>query len=361
MSSVKRLAMHLRKFLLLYLVITILIGLAVGYFFSEFFTAHISTFKYVILALAIGTLYPSMIQLKGSKIGKEFRIKWREAIIGLLIMFLVSPLVAMGLAGEIGNRMVSIGYVAANSVPASSASIAYVLLAQGNIELATLLVILSLLIALVAAPFYVSSYAQNVHVNLPIALLAKSVMIALALPLVLGQITRYYLIERRARIAASDPTKKYRCKEALSDSEGRIVQCIEENISKRLKPILSVWTMLFLFALVFTLIAVKARLLVQKPMLVAYIFGAQLVVYSIVIVSLMISSKILRIRYADHMALAPVALTKNQSVAAAMAVMAIGPTAAIPASLIPAIQPVVAILYIYAAPVIKRILGEPGG
>ena len=58
------------------------------------------------------------------------------------------------------------------------------------------------------------------------------------------------------------------------------------------------------------------------------------------------------------MAAAFIALTKNQSVAATMTALATGPTAAIPAALIPAIQPAVAILYISVAHVIKRILGE---
>ncbi|GEM_PF-3932442 len=44
-----------------------------------------------------------------------------------------------------------------------------------------------------------------------------------------------------------------------------------------------------------------------------------------------------------------------------MTVLAIGPTAAIPAVLIPAIQPLIAILYISAAHIVKRMLEEKGG
>ena len=106
------------------------------------------------------------------------------------------------------------------------------------------------------------------------------------------------------------------------------------------------------------LIANKASLLISKPNLVLYILSAQIVVYAIVIISLLVASKALNIRYEDHMAAAFIALTKNQSVAATMTALATGPTAAIPAALIPAIQPAVAILYISASSIIKKALKD---
>jgi len=112
--------------------------------------------------------------------------------------------------------------------------------------------------------------------------------------------------------------------------------------------------MTFMLALIALLIANKARLLISKPSLVTYIISEQLGIYTIVILFLLATSKTLNIEHRDHMAAAFISLTKNQSVAAAMAVLAIGSTAAIPAALIPAIQPIVAILYVSAAPIIKN-------
>jgi len=347
MVSAARIAAHLSKYLIVYVVLVVLIALPIGYYNAYFFEVHKGIIKNVILSLAIGTILPSMIQLRSEKMGKELRSKPKEVIITAVIIFIITPLLAMLFANHIGHRIVSIGYIAANSVPASSASVAYVMLAGGNIELATVLVILSVLIALFAAPTYVALFAQSVHVRLPITVLAQSVMIALLFPLILGQIIRYCFIIRKAK----KPTQ-------TSSGDLGVRERLEDKIMKRIKPYLSIWTITFMLTLIGVLIANKARLLISKPSLALYIISAQLVIYATVILSVIVASKVLNIGYRDHMAMVFISLTKNESVAAAMAVLAIGPTAAIPAALIPAIQPLVAILYISVAHIIKRILRE---
>ena len=349
MVSAARIAAHLRKYLIAYVVLVVLIALSIGYYNAYFFEVHKGIIKNVILSLAIGTILPSMIQLRSEKMGKELRSKPKEVIITAVIIFIITPLLAMLFANHIGHRIVGIGYIAANSVPASSASVAYVMLAGGNIELATVLVILSVLIALFAAPTYVALFAQSVHVRLPITVLAQSVIIALLFPLILGQIIRYCFIIRKAK----KPTQTF-------SGDLGVRERLEDKIMKRIKPYLSIWTITFMLTLIGVLIANKARLLISKPSLALYIISAQLVIYATVILSVIVASKVLNIEYRDHMAMVFISLTKNESVAAAMAVLAIGPTAAIPAALIPAIQPLVAILYISVAYIIKRILREIG-
>ncbi|MCD6488532.1 MAG: arsenic resistance protein [Desulfurococcales archaeon] len=369
MVSVVRIASHLRRYLLLYVLLVIIIALPIGYYNADRFKAHEELVKNTILFLALGTLLPSMIQLRAEKIGGELRFKWRETLIALIIVFLIVPVIAIFFATYINDRTIGIGYIAANSVPASSASVAYVMLAEGNIELATVLVILSIIIALFAAPLYVGLYAQSVHINLPITVLAESVAIALLIPLILGQLIRYILIVRRARKLAVDKTVVFDCKEKAMKGIGakesysidkEVVKCLENKIMTRIKPVLSIWTITFMLTLVSLLIANKARLLISKPDLAIYIISAQLGIYTIIILSLLVASILLKMKYRDHMAAAFISLTKNESVAAAMAVLAIGPTAAIPAALIPAIQPVIAILYISSSPIIKRILKDMG-
>ena len=346
MVSAARIAAHLKKYLVFYVILAILIALPIGYYNASYFKAHKETIKNIILSLAIGTLLPSMIQLRSEKMGKELRFKLKETVVAMIIIFVITPLLAILFASHIGNKVIGIGYVAANSVPASSASVAYVMLAGGNIELATVLVILSILIALFAAPTYVALYAQSVHISLPVTVLVKSVMIALLFPLILGQIIRYCFITRKAK--------------KLAQASGERLEFTENKIMKKIKPYLSIWTVTFMLALIGVLIANKAKLLIQNPGLALYIISAQLIIYMTVIVSIIIASKALNIRYRDHMAMAFISLTKNESVAATMAVLAIGATAALPAALIPAIQPLVASLYISIANTIKRILGETG-
>lgn len=349
MASAARIAAHLKKYLIAYVILAILIALPIGYYNAGFFKAHKEIVKNAILVLAIGTLLPSMIQLRSEKMGGELRSKLKEAAVAITIIFVVTPLIAMVFAAHIGDKVIGIGYIAANSVPASSASVAYVMLAEGNIELATALVILSILIALFAAPAYIALYAQSVHVALPITALVKSVVIALLLPLVLGQAIRYCFIKRRAGEQAR-----------ASESSGGSVPSAEDRIMRRIKPYLSIWTVTFMLALIGVLIANKARLLISNPGLALYIISAQLVIYATVILSLIAASRALGIGYREHMAMTFISLTKNESVAATMAVLAIGPTAALPAALIPAIQPLVATLYISIAHTVRRVLGGRG-
>ncbi len=365
MKKLMKIANHLRKYLLAYVFFVIIIALPIGYYNTHYFETHRNIIKNAILFLAIGTLLPSMIQLRAKELGKEIRLKWKETIIALTIIFLVAPATAIFFANHISSKTIGIGYVAANSVPASSASVAYVMLAEGNIELATLLVFLSVIIALFASPLYVGLYAQSVHVSLPIIVLAKSVTIALLIPLILGQLIRYYFITMKARkiIMNSEEKKILQYQREIRKTtikEEKVLERLENNISKQLKPILSIWTIVFMLILISLLIANKANLLISKPELAAYIIFAQLCVYTIIILSVLIASILMKIRYKDHMAMAFISLTKNESVAAAMAVIAIGSTAAIPAALIPAIQPIVAILYISASPTIKKILRRYG-
>ncbi len=345
--------------------LTILLAIPIGYYEERLITMHKSLIRDVIITLAILTLLPSMIQLKSEKFGKELMNKKMETLVGLIIIFGVGPAVAILVAGLLPSKPASIGFVAANSVPASSASIAYVLLAEGNIEFATLLAIISILGALGAVPAYVGFYARTIQVKVPLSILGESVGLALLTPFILGQLIRYYLIKRRARKALKDEQVDLPCKrkdiagsslsEALSHVED-VLECIEGRIGKAIKPYLSIWTIIAMLVLIATLISAKAGMLINKPELAGEIIGFQIIVYIAIITSLIAATKLLHLSYEDHAAMAFISLTKNESVAAAVSVLAIGAAAAIPAALIPAIQPVMAILYLAALPTIKRLL-----
>jgi ACR3 family arsenite transporter len=371
-GSALRLAEHLRKYLLVYVVVVILLALPIGYYGGPFFRANKVLMKNVILSLAIITLFPSMIQLRADKFASELREKVRDTIVGLIFIFGVAPGLAMFLARFISDQQISIGFVAANSVPASSASIAYVLLAEANIEFATLLAVLSIIGALVAVPAYVGLYASSVSVSLPIDVLGESVALALLTPFILGQLVRYYAVKVRAKSVLRNPEIELPCKAIeVADPKGKLLgvedvmqrledalECIEGRISKKLKPYLSLTTMLSMLFLIGVLIANKAYLLIAKPQVALLTIGSQLIIYAVLITAIILTSKVIRQNYEDHMGLAFIAMTKNESVAAAVSVMAIGSAAAIPAALIPAVQPVVAISYLAVAPFLRRFLGK---
>jgi len=191
--SLIRLTSHVKTYLIIYTIVALLAGLVVGYWFSGFFKSHSAEVKDLIIALAILTIYPSMIQLRTEKLMKS-ATSVKQVLIGLIFVFLAAPLIAFIFARSIPDLEVGLGFVTSNVVPASSASLGYVLLAEGNIELATILAVFSLIGALGAVPAYVGLYAGLYSVPIPMGKIVESIVYTLVTPFILGQLTRYFII-----------------------------------------------------------------------------------------------------------------------------------------------------------------------
>jgi ACR3 family arsenite efflux pump ArsB len=137
-----------------------------------------------------------MIQLKTEGLLKSVK-KFKEILLSLLYVFAASPLLAYLIAPTLGDPHIGVGYFAANIVPASSASIGYVLIAGGSIELATVLAVLTLFLGIPLIPVILSLYSRSVSVSVPMEPVINSLVEVLVLPLILGQLTRYILIRRK--------------------------------------------------------------------------------------------------------------------------------------------------------------------
>jgi len=377
--SVRSLASHVKKYLLLYSILAILIGIAIGYAYRGWFSANKSLVSNSIIALAILTIYPSMVQLKVEKLGAAAK-KIREIALSMVLIFLVSPLLAIVFSFLLENRNVALGYVVSNVVPASSASIGYVLLSGGDIELATMLAVLSLAGSLVAIPAYLGAYASAMSVSLPMGDVMSALIYTLVTPFVLGQLTRYLLVSRRAKNLAKkgalaraegirEDSGQKRAEDAKGDGMVRVeeelkkaekeLKKIEEKFIKELdslmQPHLSLATMVTMLLLIAMLGASRAGLIVSKPVMALMIIGIQAVMLFILLGIVTLVDRLMKVGYEENGAITFISATKNQSLAAAIAVMALGPEAAIVPALIPAIQAPVAIVYVHLSPHLKRL------
>ena len=354
--GVKEVAAHVKKYLLPYSIVAILVGIAIGWRYEGWFKANKGLVSNAIILLAILTIYPSMIQLKLEKLGTAAR-KDKEIILSMLLIFVLSPVMAIAFSVLL-PKGVAIGFVTSNVVPASSASIGYVLLAWGNIELATVLAVLSLAGSLVAIPAYLSAYASVASVTLPLGKVMRALVYTLVTPFVLGQITRYFLIHRRAKrnVGLSDPKD-------VSTLKGVSLILVKEieSLEKAVKPHLSLTTMASMLILIALLGASKAGIIVGKPYLAFLIIGIQAVMLFTLLTLITGLDKLLKVKYEDNAAIAFISATKNQSLAAAIAVMALGPEAAVVPALIPAVQAPVAIAYLHVLPKIRGWLISRGG
>jgi len=310
-------SMHVKKYLIVYTLLSILISIPFGYYTKNFTAHNKELLSNLVILFAIATIYPSMVQLRteGEDIKKAFK-SWKIIGISMLYVFVLSPLLAYIFAPSLGKA--GVGFFVGNIVPASSSSIGYVLIVDGSIEIATALSVLSLIIAIPAIPIFLSLYGSHHSTVIPITPILSALIYILVIPFIAGQLTRYPLYKKKGKTF----------------------------VNETLKPYLSLATMLSMLALIFVLVEKISTIIISKPATIILIIVYEAVVILVVLAIAIIVSKAMHFSYKDHQALTFTSITKNQSVAAAIAVMALTPMAAIAPAVIPMIQPVIAILYI---------------
>ncbi len=324
-SGVAMLSEHLRKYLILYTLLSVAIAIPVGYFTRQFTAANTDLFSNLVIFCAILTIYPSMIQLKSEGLSTGLR-SWKPIVVSMVYIFAISPLIAFGLAPGLGSNEIESGFIIANIVPASSASLGYVLIVGGSIELATALAIVSMAVAVPMIPLLLSLYGGQAS-EIPLDPIMMSVVYILVLPFIVGQMTRYLLIRRKGSDFVNRSSRKY----------------------------LSLATMLSMLALIFVLVDRESSVIIAKPEIVGYLIGYQTcVIVGVLFLSILIS-RLMHLSYADHQAVAFISVTKNQSIAAAIAVLSLNPVAALAPAVIPMIQPLLAIIYIHLEKRVKKV------
>lgn len=317
---------HVRKYLILYTTLSVAIAIPVGYYSSTFTASNKNLFSDLVIFFAILTIYPSMIQLKTESFTRELR-SWKPIAISLVYLFALSPLLAFFLAPGFGDNQIASGFLISNVVPASSASLGYVLIAGGSLELATALAIVSIIIAIPMIPILLSFYGGQLSATVPVDPILMSVIYILVIPLLIGQLTRYALLKRKG----------------------------SEFVNKRSKKYLSLATMLSMFALIFVLVDKEAPVIIAKPEIVGYLIGAQSAIIIGILLLSIIVSRMMHLSYEKHQAVAFISVSKNQSIAAAIAVLALNPVAALAPSVIPMIQPVLLIIYIHLEKPVRKV------
>jgi len=177
-----------------------LLALAVG---PMSFVVKMSNGDYSVLVqvLAIAAILPSAITLKGEELGMAFRM-WKEILVAVVFASAITPMLAWLLSNIFSEKLVGTGFFIVNLVPGSSAALEYVMLASGNIELATVLVVLLTLLTFLIVPSYLALYSSVTRVEIPIMDVVNSLIVVLLVPLIFGQLIRFYIIRRSPRLLA---------------------------------------------------------------------------------------------------------------------------------------------------------------
>ena len=328
MNNLVKVKKHLDKFLPLYVAISMIVGFYIGLHINV--KAHASTFKTLNLLVVIAMIYPMMVNLNVERL-KNIAKAWKQILIALFMGLVVAPLLAYALILLLRLFLpispdLAMGILLAIVVPCSSMSIAYTGLSDGNIELATIVVALSFTLAIVTVPLWLRVFASSLHVSISIWLLVKTILIVVVIPLILGVLTRIYLVKRFGN----------------------------EGFS-RLKPLFPSISILGMYAIVFLIFMEKAKLVYTKILVVGVALIPLSLYYVLSLLFLTYLDKWLGIPYEDHMAVTFTSVGKNEGTAMAIALAAGTGLMAIPPAITPIVQIPFLVGYLKAHSVISKL------
>ncbi len=306
-----RLKNHLDKFLPVYVTLAMILGFLVG------LNVHVEKYKEVFpwlnLAVVISMIYPMMINLRLGELKNSMK-QGKQLAIGLTMGLIVAPLLMWFLIWLVNlfhplSPQLELGLMLSMVVPCSSMSIAYTGFSRGNLELATIIVAFSFILAIITVPGWLAIYAASSHVSVPTGLLILTIIEVVFVPMFFGVLTRWYLIKKKG-------------------TEGFL----------RLKPLFPAISLIGMYLIVFLIFMEKAKLIAKKPEMVLIALIPLILYYLISLGLLTYLNKALGIKYRDHMAITFPSVGKNEGTAMAIAMSAGMGLMAIPPAVTPLIQ-----------------------
>ncbi|NPA74806.1 MAG: arsenic resistance protein [Euryarchaeota archaeon] len=306
-----RLKNHLDKFLPLYVTFAMIIGFAAGMRINV--KEYHNYLHWLNIAVVITMIYPMMINLRLEELKNSMK-QGKQLAIGLTMGLIVAPLLMWLLIYIVSvfhplNPQLELGLMLAMVVPCSSMSIAYTGFTEGNIELATIIVAFSFILAIITVPGWLWLYASSSHVSVPTMLLIITIIEVVFVPMFFGILTRSYLLKKKG-------------------TDGFL----------RLKPLFPSISLIGMYLIVFLIFMEKAKLIAKKPEMVLIALIPLTLYYLISLGFLTYFNRALHIRYEDHMAITFPSVGKNEGTAMAIAMSAGMGLMAIPPAITPLIQ-----------------------
>ena len=316
----KKLQEHLNKWLLLYIVVMMALGVGLGYPSAAWTKANQSLLSNLTTLAVFFIIYPMMVNVKLESLVKAGK-NIKALSLTVLYNFIWAPLIGWALAAIfLRDPLLSLGFLLVMVVPCSSMSIAYTGLAEGNIELATVAVALSFVLAVVAVPLWMMLFASQYQVVVPIKDMLMSILTVLIAPMILGYLTRLAL-----------------------------VRWLGEKKFQQLQPLFPSLSLIGLYVIVLLIFFAKATLIVDKWVMVLMLVVPNALFIGITLLVLTWLNRQLRLSYRDHMAVVFASTGKNNGTAIAIATMAFSPLVAIPAATMPIFQILFLVLYLKMA------------
>ena len=317
----KTLQEHLNKWLLAYVTAAMALGLLLGMVGKQWTQAHASPLGALTTVAVFLIIYPMMINVQWGALAKAGR-NLRGIGLAVLFNFVWAPLIGYALARIFfpSEPLLALGFLLVMVVPCSSMAIGYTGLAKGNIELATVVVAISFVLALGAVPLWMGLFAAQYRLPVPMGDMLTSIVTVLLAPMVLGYLTRMALVRWRGHQGF-----------------------------QWMQPLFPAISLLAMYAIVFLIFFSKAALILQKWQLVLLLLAPNAIFIALTLLVVTWVNRRIGLSYEDNMAVAFASTGKNNGTAIAIAALAFSPLVAIPAATMPLFQILLLVGYLKLA------------
>jgi len=292
--------------------IVLLLGFLTGLFIDT------SSLKQFILPITVLMIYPTMIGFKGKEI---FGFSHGKLLITVMLLnFLFIPAVAylLGTQFLLKDPQLFAGLAITALLPTSNMTIAFTMLAKGNVPASIKMTTIGLLLGSFLAPWYLYLLVGK-YVPVDILATVKTIFLVILIPLLMGMFTYQYLL------------KKYS----------------QEFFQKEIKPFLpaaSTWGMMLI---IFISMSMNAQRIAAHMDIFVLAFLVQLLFYTINYgVAILIGRNLFQEK--DSLTLVFSTVLRNLSISIGLAATAFGPNAALMVSLAFLIQGQAAAAFIKA-------------
>ncbi len=242
-----KLLQTMKKNLIFSIIIAMVIGLVIGYY------VDVSILKKAITPLTFLMVYPMLVPLKLESLTEKGNIKLQIATI--IINFAVLPFVAytLGLVFFRDNNAFRLGLLMMSLLPTSGMTISWTVMAKGNVSEAIRMVVLGLLVGAMLIPLYISGLLGEA-ISVDFWNVFSKVAIIVFIPLFFAFITQIVL------------KKQYG----------------NETFNKSIKPKFPLFSILAVVLMIFVATSLRAKTLIDNPMILVEIIVPLLSFYGIV-------------------------------------------------------------------------------
>lgn len=272
----------IKKNLIISILIAMILGLAVGYFFD------VEVLKKAITPLTFMLVYPMMVTLNLGSLAQKGNVKLQ--VVTVILNFVLFPLVAfvLGLIFFSDNSSFRLGLLLMSLLPTSGMTISWTVMAKGNVNEAIRMVVIGLILGAMLTPIYITTLL-GAEVNISMIKITTQIGLVVFLPLLLAYITQLVL-------------KK---------------QFGHETFHKKIKPIFPLFSILGVVLIIFTAMALKSKLLMKDPTILFDIIIPLVLFYAVTLFVPHLVGKLM-FNKEDAIALSNATLVRNLSLALAI-------------------------------------------